>query len=262
MKSSYFTVGRKLTPEEWGELKSWRAANPDLRWRKGEAREDGFLFWQYTSDRPNGERWYAPDKFEDRVLLSRKVGKAYSNRNPEVIKRRRRAAYMKDPAKIKAVTKAWAKANPDKARGYQTKWRQENPEKTAETYRRWKERNLERYRKYQREYSVSRRKRDPLFVLAGRARSRASKAIRLAGFSKKTTTDEILGCSWAQLKEHIEAQFSPGMSWSNRHLWHIDHIIPIASAATEDDLIAVCHYTNLQPLWAAENLRKSDKLPA
>jgi hypothetical protein len=61
---------------------------------------------------------------------------------------------------------------------------------------------------------------------------------------------------------HLESKFVDGMSWDNRSRWHIDHIMPLASAKTEEELVALCHYTNLQPLWAAENLRKSDKLPA
>jgi hypothetical protein len=49
------------------------------------------------------------------------------------------------------------------------------------------------------------------------------------------------------------------MSWDNKHLWHIDHIIPLSSAKTEDELKQLCHYTNLQPLWAADNIKKSNK---
>jgi hypothetical protein len=50
------------------------------------------------------------------------------------------------------------------------------------------------------------------------------------------------------------------MNWSNRNLWHIDHIIPLASAKTEEEMIKLCHYTNLQPLWAIENMSKGSKI--
>lgn len=51
------------------------------------------------------------------------------------------------------------------------------------------------------------------------------------------------------------------MSWGNRHLWHIDHIIPLASAKDEESIINLCHYTNLQPLWKKDNQSKGSKMP-
>ena len=71
-----------------------------------------------------------------------------------------------------------------------------------------------------------------------------------------------MGCSPQFLKEYLENQFTEGMSWDNhsQYGWHIDHIIPLSSANTEEEIYNLCHYTNLQPLWAEENLRKSDKI--
>ena len=66
----------------------------------------------------------------------------------------------------------------------------------------------------------------------------------------------MLGCSWEELKTHIENQFTEGMSWDRLSEIHIDHIIPLASATTEEDLIKLAHYTNLQPLWAKDNISK------
>jgi hypothetical protein len=50
------------------------------------------------------------------------------------------------------------------------------------------------------------------------------------------------------------------MNWSNRKEWHIDHIIPLSSAKTEEELLKLFHYTNLQPLWANDNIKKSNKI--
>ena len=63
-----------------------------------------------------------------------------------------------------------------------------------------------------------------------------------------------------ELKIHLEKQFKPGMSWDNRKEWHIDHIVPLASAKDEETMNKLCHYTNLQPLWAEENLSKGARL--
>jgi hypothetical protein len=58
----------------------------------------------------------------------------------------------------------------------------------------------------------------------------------------------------------LETQFTDGMSWDNRSEWHIDHIIPLSSAKTEDELYKLCHYENLQPLWAEDNLKKGARI--
>jgi hypothetical protein len=64
------------------------------------------------------------------------------------------------------------------------------------------------------------------------------------------------------LKKYIESKFKEGMSWDNYGVygWHLDHIIPLSSAKNEEELKSLCHYTNLQPLWAFDNLSKFNKI--
>ena len=73
---------------------------------------------------------------------------------------------------------------------------------------------------------------------------------------------KIIGCDWEELKHHIESQFQDGMSWDNwsKDGWHIDHIIPLASATNEDEMYKLNHYTNLQPLWSVDNLHKGNRI--
>ena len=78
--------------------------------------------------------------------------------------------------------------------------------------------------------------------------------------NKTYKTFDIVGCSPEFVKEHLEKQFIEGMTWENQGKWHIDHIIPLSSAKTEEEVYKLCHYTNLQPLWAEDNLRKSNKI--
>jgi hypothetical protein len=73
-------------------------------------------------------------------------------------------------------------------------------------------------------------------------------------------TFDIIGCSQEFLKKHLEIQFIEGMSWENQGKWHIDHKIPLSSAKTEEEVYKLCHYTNLQPLWAEDNLKKGSKI--
>lgn len=79
---------------------------------------------------------------------------------------------------------------------------------------------------------------------------------------KKEYTVKYLGCSLEFFKNYLESKFKEGMTWNNYGLygWHIDHIIPLCHAKTEDELYELSHYTNLQPLWASENLSKNGKL--
>jgi hypothetical protein len=85
-------------------------------------------------------------------------------------------------------------------------------------------------------------------------------AFRNKGYSKNTKTQEMLGVDWEIAKQHIERQFTKGMNWENQGEWHIDHIIPLSSANTPERLKKLCHYTNLQPMWAVDNLSKSDSI--
>jgi hypothetical protein len=72
---------------------------------------------------------------------------------------------------------------------------------------------------------------------------------------------KTIGCSAENLKAHLEQQFKAGMSWENYGTeWHVDHIIPLAAAEHIEQLERLNHFSNLQPLWAAENLAKGAKL--
>lgn len=92
-------------------------------------------------------------------------------------------------------------------------------------------------------------------------RGRVKSFLKLKNITKQNKTFDIVGCSPELLKEHIEKKFTEGMSWELMGKYiHIDHIIPLSSANTEEEIYRLCHYTNLQPLWAEDNLKKSNKI--
>lgn len=117
----------------------------------------------------------------------------------------------------------------------------------------------EENRTYARERSKERRKTDPTFLLTGRLRHRLYMALKLN--SKCGSAVELLGCTSEEATRYLEKKFLPGMSWGNQGEWHIDHIRPLASFDLQDpkQLAEACHYTNLQPLWARDNILKKDK---
>ena len=110
------------------------------------------------------------------------------------------------------------------------------------------------------DYCNKRYREDPLFNLSTRVRRRIKIFLKGSGLDKRTATRQMIGCDTATLKAHLEAKFSEGMSWDNKNKWHIDHIIPLASAKSQDEIEALCHYTNLQPLWAIDNIKKGNKI--
>ena len=103
---------------------------------------------------------------------------------------------------------------------------------------------------------------DELFNFVETLRGRTKKAFHDKGYTKESKTFELLGCDQETLFEHFESKFQDGMTWENHSFygWHADHIIPLDSATTVEELVKLCHFTNLQPLWAKENLEKGNKI--
>ena len=120
----------------------------------------------------------------------------------------------------------------------------------------------QKYNKRQREYHKERIAKDPLYAATHKIRNLIATSLKRRNFTKQSLTYEILGCKYNEFKEYIEKQFQPGMSWENHgwDTWHLDHIIPISSAKTKEELIKLNHYSNFQPLWAKDNIEKRDKL--
>jgi len=110
------------------------------------------------------------------------------------------------------------------------------------------------------EYSKNRRRNNPLYKLKNILRTRIYYFLKSKKFIKNKNTEEIIGCSYIYFKEYLELLFKDNMNWENHGEWHIDHIIPLDSAENEEDIIKLCHYSNLQPLWAIENKIKSNKI--
>lgn len=113
-----------------------------------------------------------------------------------------------------------------------------------------------------------RKKSDPFYRLIKNYRNSCLKAFKSIGQKKNNSSLKLLGLNdWEEFAEHLSKQFynrsvtGEKMTFDNHGFygWHIDHIIPLSSAKTEEDIIKLCHHTNLQPLWAEDNLSKSNK---
>jgi hypothetical protein len=120
--------------------------------------------------------------------------------------------------------------------------------------------NREKINSYYRVYSKKRKLTDHLYNLSCKIRTLIGMSIKGGGYKKKSKTFEYLGCSFEEFKNHLELQFKDGMTWENQGEWHLDHIYPISLAKDEEHLIRLNHYTNFQPLWAVDNIKKGNKI--
>lgn len=112
---------------------------------------------------------------------------------------------------------------------------------------------------YKKTYEKERRK-DPIYKLESNMRKRLWKILKTKKMLKTDNTFKIVGENVIFLKEYLEKKFTEGMTWENYGQWHVDHIIPLCSANTEEEVKILFHYTNLQPLWGKDNLKKGKKI--
>lgn len=136
----------------------------------------------------------------------------------------------------------------------------ENIEQFKLRQKRYRMQHKDRLTSYFKNYQKDLYKNDKLFKLSQLLRRRTRGALKSKKFKKNKKFKEYIGCSIKELADHLEKQFKVGMSWDNHGEWHIDHIIPLSSAENEAEIYKLSHYTNLQPLWAAENMTKGAKI--
>lgn len=198
-----------------------------MKLKRGTIREDGMVFWRYNPSAKNGEHWVTQDQIIQLKEKHHKRVYEYRKKNIEKVRASQRKCYYKTKEKQLARQKEYRKTIRAKINEYEKRHRENNP----------------------------------IVKCCKNIRDLIGRTFRDRGYSKKSKTADILGCSFEEFKMHIESQFQPGMSWENRNLWHIDHIMPISMAKTYDEIVRLNHYRNLRPLWAYENKSKGNKAP-
>jgi hypothetical protein len=139
-------------------------------------------------------------------------------------------------------------------------WVENNYERYLNNTKNWRIKNPEKSKLHKKNNFKKRLKNDPKFRLRHNIRKLISSSLSKKGYTKKSLTREILGIHYNGFYQHIENQFNGGMSWDNRKLWDIDHIIPVSLGRTEEEIIKLNHYSNLRPLWKKDNRDKSNKI--
>lgn len=183
------------------------------------------------------------------------AGRQYKRVNKEKVKLQNHDYYERNQVHVRAKTKAYAQSDPDAARERQKAWNVANSEHCKQKNKEFYERNKEKIFEKRRQRLVS----NIDLRLASSLRSRLHHALRKN--QKNGSAVKDLGCTIEELKMYLESKFQEGMTWDNwsRTGWHIDHIKPLVTYNLSDpiQLKEACHYTNLQPLWAEDNLRKN-----
>lgn len=209
------------------------STQPIVRYRRGDPHPvtPGLFFWTYTGRKKNPIRWVTGAELERHRARNLERGAKWRAAHPEKV----RAKMLGNVARIKAMAA-------EERRAY-----------------------YDRYRQQSKAHNAERLKFDPKFRMIRMMRKRLGAAFNYHSIEKRNTTIVLVGCTPDELKHRLELLFLPGMSWDNygrgRDKWHIDHRIPLAWASNEEELIGLCHYTNLQPLWEPDNARKGARLP-
>jgi hypothetical protein len=227
---------------------AWRKANPEKvkrlvmrhrikntikntqKRRAANAQRDNLIAWSFVVCRRfnppvvpvkvSGLKWKDKTKFKVKVLTQKSCVICGDKHTRET-----------DVCSSTCKTRVWRKQNPERMKATRTSYR----------------------------HRITSQKINLRLLAASRTKIYKS----LKGKVKKSvSTEALIGCTVEALKLHLQAQFKPGMAWNNYGLWHVDHIRPCASfdLTDESQQRACFHFTNLQPLWAIENMVKGDRI--
>jgi hypothetical protein len=183
-------------------------------------------------------------------------GKDYRTQNKQKVKDLNKFYQKNNKEKINLKTKKWRDKNKKREIERNKKWKIENKEKVKKYKTEWKNKNKEKWVELKKKNHLKKYKTDPIYKIKISVRRIIYRYIK----TKKFSNPEIIGCDYEFFKTYFEGLFTDKMCWENYGEWHIDHIIPLCSATSEEEIYKLNHYTNLRPLWAEENLKKGGKL--
>ena len=192
------------------------------------------------------------------ILAKRKI---YRNENSKIIKEKKKLYRNKNKSKISETHKKWSLLNPEKRKEKQRQYSKDNRESLNSYRKGYRVKNKEIVNMKRRAYENTKLSTDNLFKVKHLTRLMVRRSFKQHNYNKNTKTAFVIGCSYEEFKIHLESKFEPWMNWQNHGLyngtkgygWDIDHKVPLSSAKTEEDVIRLNHYTNLQPLCSYVN---------
>ena len=169
---------------------------------------------------------------------------------------------LKNKEETTKYLERYRKNHRKEAKEYARNYRKDNADKVLAGKKKYYDKNIASILNRNNVYRKKKMDTDPLYKMTYSIRTLIGESLRRRGYKKTSRTAEILGCSFEEFKVYIEKQMPIGKSIKDLgyYKYHIDHDIPLASAKTKEDVIRLCHYTNLKPLWWKDNLSKSSKI--
>ena len=160
--------------------------------------------------------------------------------------------------------KRWREKNKDSVREYVRTWNEKNKEHRKQYLKEYQEKNIDNIRKTKRDYERNRKATDPLYKLISNFRTAIYQVLKESNVEKNGHYFDILGYTPEELINHLEKQFTEGMTWDNYGEFHVDHKLPISSfnikEIGDEEFMRCWCLDNLQPMWGEENIRKSNKI--
>ena len=205
------------------------------------------------------------EKNKDKIAeYQKEYCKKYREDNKDGIKERSKEYVKENKDKIVQYKKEYYKKNKEKVDKKNKKYQEDNKKKISLYLKEYNKKNKERIRKKGRKYDASRRK-DPIIRLNQNISGGIRSSLKSKGLSKKGRHwEDLVGYTSQELRDHLENLFQLGMTWRNMKEWHIDHVLPLSFfkyKSTDDVEFKYCwSLNNLQPLWAKDNIRKSNKI--
>lgn len=249
-----------------------------LEFSKKKSNKDGLNNWCKECNKEYLKNYYLENKdsLNDKTKSNYQIkseyyklkSKEYRNENKEYYSEYHKNYYLDNKEDLLDYKKEHYLNNKDIYLDKSKKWKEENKELYLEFLKQWRGENKEYSKDYlkkwfndnpdkRKEYYENLRLNNPHIIAW---RSVLKNAIKRINTKKSNSTIEMLGYSSNDLKIHMELLFSDGMSWENWGEWHIDHKIPVSKFDKETPMTIVNNLNNLQPLWALDNLSKSNKI--
>jgi hypothetical protein len=164
----------------------------------------------------------------------------------------------------KASDKRTYHKHKEKKLEYHKKWAEQNKEHRKQYLKEYREKNIDNIRKTKRDYERNRKASDPLYKLISNFRTAIYQVLKESNVEKNGHYFDILGYTPEELINHLEKQFTEGMTWDNYGEFHVDHKLPISSFNIKEigdkEFMKCWSLDNLQPMWGEENIRKSNKI--
>ena len=191
----------------------------------------------------------------------KEYNKMYRENNKEIIAEQRKEYRKTNKNKIREYNSKYLELKDNEVKEQRKKYRKNNKVDIKEYNQNYKETNKLKINKTRREYINNKTKNDKLYKNKNNIRLSILKSIKRKNYNKTNKTIKILGCSYEEFKTYLESKFEFWMTWDNYGLyngseqygWDIDHRVPLSSAKTEEEVIRLNHYTNLQPLCSHIN---------